>query len=35
MVHVLEDVEASGWVPSEPMNIPPAHPDRNWALPDV
>ena len=34
MVHVLEDIEASGWVPTEPMNIPPQHPDRNWALPD-
>jgi ketosteroid isomerase-like protein len=33
MVHVLEDVTASGWVPSEPMNLPPEHPDRNWALP--
>jgi len=33
MVHVLEDVAASGWVPSEPMNVPPEHPDRNWALP--
>jgi hypothetical protein len=35
MLHVLEDVEASGWVPSEPMNLPPEHPDRNWALPGV
>lgn len=34
MVHVLEDIEASGWTPTEPMNLPPAHPDRNWALPD-
>jgi ketosteroid isomerase-like protein len=33
MVHVLEDVEASGWVPSVPMNLPPEHPDRNWAMP--
>ncbi|MGH9016820.1 MAG: nuclear transport factor 2 family protein [Acidimicrobiales bacterium] len=33
MVHVLEDVAASGWVPSVPMNIPPEHPDRNWSLP--
>lgn len=33
MVHVLEDLAASGWVPSEPMNLPPEHPDRNWALP--
>jgi len=35
MTHVLEDVEASGWVPTEPMNLPPQHPDRNWALPDA
>jgi ketosteroid isomerase-like protein len=35
MVHVLEDVEASGWVPTEPMNLPPERPDRNWALPRV
>jgi len=35
MVHVLEDVVASGWVPSEPMNVPPAQPDRNWALPGL
>jgi ketosteroid isomerase-like protein len=35
MVHVLEDVEASGWVPQEPMNLPPEHPDRNWALPEL
>jgi ketosteroid isomerase-like protein len=35
MVHVLEDVEASGWTPSEPMNVPPQHPDRNWALPEI
>ena len=34
MVHVLEDLDASGWVPGEPMNLPPQHPDRNWALPD-
>jgi ketosteroid isomerase-like protein len=34
MVHVLEDLDASGWVPREPMNLPPQHPDRNWALPD-
>ena len=34
MVHVLEDLEASGWVPTELMNVPPEHPDRNWALPE-
>jgi ketosteroid isomerase-like protein len=31
MVHVLEDIEASGWQPTEPMNLPPAHPDRRWS----
>jgi hypothetical protein len=35
MAHVLEDLEASGWRPTERMNVPPAHPDRNWALPEV
>ncbi len=34
MAHVLEDVSASGWTPTEPMNVPPPHPDRNWALPE-
>jgi len=34
MVHVLEDLTASGWQPTEPMNLPPEHPDRNWALPE-
>ncbi len=33
MAHVLEDLEASGWRPTEPMNIPPARPNRNWSLP--
>ena len=33
MAHVLEDIKASGWTPTEPINAPPAHPDRNWALP--
>ncbi|MHB8681275.1 MAG: nuclear transport factor 2 family protein [Acidimicrobiales bacterium] len=33
MVHVLEDLEASGWQPSEPMNMPPRHPNRDWSLP--
>ena len=32
MVHVLEDIEASGWEPTEPMNFPPAHPDRNFDI---
>jgi hypothetical protein len=26
----LEDIEASGWQPTGPMNFPPAHPDRNF-----
>lgn len=33
MLHVLEDIAASGWEPTEPMNAPPAHPDRNWSMP--
>jgi ketosteroid isomerase-like protein len=33
MLHVLEDIEASGWVPTEPMNAPPAKPNRDWSLP--
>jgi ketosteroid isomerase-like protein len=33
MVHVLEDIAASGWQPTEPMNVPPASPDRNWSVP--
>jgi hypothetical protein len=33
MAHVLEDIEASGWQPTEPMNFPPAHPDRNFDIP--
>ncbi len=32
MVHVLEDIEASGWQPTEPMNFPPAHPERNFDI---
>jgi ketosteroid isomerase-like protein len=31
MVHVLEDLSASGWAPTQPMNVPPPNPDRNWA----
>jgi len=30
MTHVLEDVAASGWQPTEPMNLPPDRPDRRW-----
>ena len=32
MVHVLEDIEASGWQPTQPMNFPPAHPERNFDI---
>ncbi len=36
MVHVLEDIELSGWAPTEPMNLLSEHPDRNWAaLPEA
>ncbi len=31
MVQVLEDIAASGWSPTEPMNVPPAHPDRDFS----
>jgi ketosteroid isomerase-like protein len=31
MIHVIEDITASGWQPTEPMNVPPPDPDRNWA----
>jgi ketosteroid isomerase-like protein len=30
MLHVMEDIAASGWQPTEPMNIPPASPNRDW-----
>jgi ketosteroid isomerase-like protein len=33
MVHVLEDLASSGWTPTEPMNLPPGAPDRDWGLP--
>jgi ketosteroid isomerase-like protein len=33
MVHVLEDITASGWQPTEPMNLPPERPDRDWSPP--
>ena len=35
MAHVLEDIEASGWRPTQPMNVPPAHPDRNFDIPTL
>jgi len=31
MLHVIEDITTSGWQPTEPMNVPPPDPDRNWA----
>ena len=34
MVHVLEDLEASGWQPTEPMNLPPSAPNRDWSIPE-
>jgi ketosteroid isomerase-like protein len=33
MVHVMEDLASSGWTPTEPMNLPPSTPNRNWDLP--
>jgi hypothetical protein len=33
MVQVLEDLAESGWRPTEPMNLPPEHPVRDWRLP--
>lgn len=33
MAHVLEDLAASGWQPTEPMNLPPEHPNRDWSPP--
>src|SRR6266851_6245973 len=35
MAHVLEDFVLSDSRPTENMNVPPAHPNRNWALPEV
>jgi ketosteroid isomerase-like protein len=32
MVHVLEDLAESGWVPTEPMNLPPERPNRDWSF---
>ena len=31
MLHVIEDITTSGWQPTEPMNVPPPDPNRNWA----
>src|SRR5580704_14764253 len=33
MVHVFEDLSASGWQPTEPMNLPPQSPNRDWSIP--
>jgi hypothetical protein len=33
MVHVLEDMAAGGWKPTERMNVPPERPVRTWAPP--
>ena len=33
MAHVLADLSESGWTPTEPMNVPPEHPNRDWSLP--
>ncbi|MHB1139898.1 MAG: YybH family protein [Microthrixaceae bacterium] len=33
MVHVLEDLKASGWRPGEGFAMPPSDPDRNYARP--
>lgn len=31
MLHVLEDIELTGWRPTEPMNVPPAKPNRDFS----
>jgi hypothetical protein len=33
MVHVLEDIKASGWRPGPGFNAPPAEPDRDFSVP--
>jgi hypothetical protein len=33
MVHVLEDLKASGWRPRPGFNAPPAEPDRDFSVP--
>jgi ketosteroid isomerase-like protein len=33
MVQVLEDISAGGWQPTEPMNVPPDQPNRDWSVP--
>ena len=33
MVHVNEDLRASGWMPSGGFSMPPRNPDRNWSKP--
>jgi hypothetical protein len=34
MTHVLDDMAESKWQPTEPMNFPPEHPNRDWSIPD-
>jgi len=31
MVHVNEDLRASGWLPGAGFNMPPKHPNRDWS----
>jgi hypothetical protein len=31
MTHVLEDITLTGWEPTERMNFPPAHPNRDFS----
>jgi hypothetical protein len=31
MTHVLEDLTITGWSPTEPMNYPPAEPNRDFS----
>lgn len=33
MTHVLEDLAASGWMPTEGFSMPPSNPDRNFSRP--
>jgi hypothetical protein len=33
MVHVFEDITASGWVPPPEMKMPPRQPNRDFSRP--
>lgn len=33
MVHVNEDLRASGWMPGPGFNMPPRNPNRDWSRP--